>query len=239
MDYQEIEPPDALRPMLRAGWTLSAGGEACEALRHAAVPDGCVEIIRRLRGRSAWGGPQPESFVAGLLTAPAELELSGDSQFVGLRLWPWAWNALALIPSSGLVGRWEDLAGAAPAFAMPATIEEAFEAMAGTTLGEPTAALGEAILKSRTVAGLSAASGRPTRWLQRWFEREIGVPPRRYLRLLRFQDTLAGLQRSDETLALQAAEQGFADQAHMAREFRALARAPAGAARRAAKGPFL
>jgi AraC-like DNA-binding protein len=239
VDYQEIEPPAALRPLVKAGWSLSAGGEASAPVRHAATPDGCIEIIRRLRGRSAWGRPQPESFVAGLVTAPAGLELSGDSHFVGLRLWPWAWNALARIGSPGLVDRWQDLGEAAPGFAMPATIEQAFAAMADVALDEPTEVLGQAILESRTVAALSAASGRPRRWLQRWFEREIGVPPRRYLRLLRFQDTLAGLQRSDETLALQAAEHGFADQAHMAREFRAIARAPAGTARRTAKGPFL
>jgi AraC-like DNA-binding protein len=239
VDYREIEPPAALRPLVKAGWSLNADGLPSATLRHAATPDGCIEIIRRLRGRSAWGAAQPESFVAGLVTSPAELELSGDSRFVGLRLWPWAWNALARIPSPRLVDRWQDLASAAPGFAMPATIEEAFAAMAPVTLDGRTAALGEAIVGSRTVEALSAASGRPRRWLQRWFEREVGVPPRRYLRLLRFQETLVALQRSEGSLALQAAEHGFADQAHMAREFRAIGRAPAGTARRSAKGPFL
>ena len=65
---------------------------------------------------------------------------------------------------------------------MPATVVEAFAAIAPAVLDAPTAALGEAILTSRTVEALSAASGRSRRWLQRWFEREIGVPPRRYLR---------------------------------------------------------
>lgn len=239
MDYQEIEPPAGLSHLVKAGWTLRARGEPSATIRHAATPDGCIEIIRRLRGRSAWGGAQPERFVAGLSTAPAILELSGDSHFLALRLWPWAWNALAAVPSPSLVDRWQDLAEAAPGFAMPATVEEAFAEIAPVALDARTAAVGEAILKSRSVAALSAASGRPRRWLQRWFEREIGVPPRRYLRLLRFQDTLAGLQRSEESLALQAAEHGFADHAHMAREFRAIARAPAGTARRTAKGPFL
>ena len=239
MDYEEIEPPGALRSLVKAGWRLNAGGEASTTLRHAATPDGCIEIIRRLRGRSAWGGVQPESFVAGLVTAPAALELSGDSSFIGLRLWPWAWNALAGVRSPALVDRWQDLAEAAPGFVMPATIDAAFAAMAGVAVDPPAAALGAAILESRTVAALSAACGRSPRWLQRWFGREIGVPPRRYLRLLRFQEALTGLQASEETLALQAAGHGFADQAHMAREFRAIARAPAGAARRTAKGPFL
>lgn len=239
MDYREFEPPEALRPLVKAGWTLDAAGDASATLRHSATPDGCIEIIRRLRGRSAWGGDQPKSFVAGLVTAPAELELSGDSRFVGLRLWPWTWNALASTPSPALVDRWQDLAVAAPNFAMPGTIEAAFEATTGTRLNESAAWLGEAILKSRTMETLSTLSGRSRRRLQRWFKREIGVPPRRYLRLLRFQETLAGLQRSDETLAAKAAEHGFADQAHMAREFRAIGRAPASVARRGAKGPFL
>jgi AraC-like DNA-binding protein len=239
MEYREIEPPEALRALVRAGWTLRAGDSPSRPLTHSAIPDGCVEIIRRLQGRSAWGGAQPECFVAGLLTRPAELELSGDSRFVALRLWPWAWNALARTPSPRLLDGWQALGEAAPGFAMPDTVEAAFAAVAGLRLEPSVARLGNAILHSRSVTGLAEASGCPRRWLQRWFAREIGVPPRRYLRLLRFQEALAGLQRSEESLALQAAEHGFADQAHMTREFRAIARAPAGAARRSAKGPFL
>ena len=43
---------------------------------------------------------------------------------------------------------------------------------------------------------------------------------------------LAGLIKSRWTLAGHAADRGFADQAHMAREFRRLAGVPATAARR-------
>jgi AraC-like DNA-binding protein len=239
VDYQEISPPEALRPLVKAGWTLRVSGRASLTVRHTATPDGCVEIIRRLEGRSSWGGEQPETFVAGLVTRPAALELSGDSRFVALRLWPWAWNRLARIPSPALVDRWLDLAEAAPDLAMPATVDAAFSALAGVALDEDLTVLASAIVEARTVEALVRASGRPPRRLQRWFAREIGVAPRAYLRLLRFQQALAGVQDSVESLAAQAAEHGFADQAHMAREFRAIARAPAGVARRTAKGPFL
>ena len=85
---------------------------------------------------------------------------------------------------------------------------------------------------------MGRSTGMGARALQRWFERNVGMPPRRYLRLLRFQrafaDPAAGPSLADHALA-----HGFADQAHMAREYRRLAGAPAKAARRTSKGPFL
>ncbi len=76
------------------------------------------------------------------------------------------------------------------------------------------------------------------RTLQRWFARHVGLPPRRYLRLLRFQKAFEQVP-GQSSLADHAAAQGYADQAHMAREFRTLAKAPARTLRGKAKGPFV
>jgi AraC-like DNA-binding protein len=237
MDYREIEPPPALNHLAKAAWTLAV--PEGDPVVHVATPDGCIEIIRRLAGRSSWGGEQPEAFVAGLITGPAELELGPGSRFVALRLWPWTWNALACARSPALVDRWADLAEAAPGFAMPATAGEAFDRLSAVTLDADGEALARIVPATESVAGLVERSGRSLRWLQRWFAREVGVPPRLYLRLLRFQETLAGLQEDEDSLAGHAAARGFADQAHMAREFRAIAGAPAGVARKKAVGPFI
>jgi transcriptional regulator GlxA family with amidase domain len=105
-------------------------------------------------------------------------------------------------------------------------------------LDEETARLAAIVPQARTVEELVSLCGRSPRWLQRWFRRHIGVPPRLYLRLLRFEEALAGL-KAEGTLADHAAAGGFADQAHMAREFRAIAGASASRAREKAKGPFL
>ena len=239
MDYREVSPPEELRPFVKAGWTLDAGGAAGEWLSRSATPDGCVEIIRRLAGASVWREAQPAAFVAGLVTEPAELRLSGDSRFVALRVWPWTWNAIGRIRTAGLVDRWAALAEAAPGFDMPATIEEAFDLLARRLHGLRPPGLAGAILEAGTVADLASRSGRSPRTLQRWFERDIGVPPRTYLRALRFQQSFAGLPGSNDNLADHAAAHGFADQAHMAREFRALAGQPASRARRRARPPFL
>ncbi|MBX3565999.1 MAG: helix-turn-helix domain-containing protein [Sphingomonas sp.] len=82
------------------------------------------------------------------------------------------------------------------------------------------------------------AAGLSHRQLQRWFAAHIGLPPRSYLRLLRFRDAIGAIHGKDSP-ADAAAAQGYADQAHMARDFRALAGVPPSGARRRARGPFI
>lgn len=227
MDYRETPPPTHLAGLVKARWTLTANGRAREWLPQQATPDGCVEIIRRTSGRSRWDGEQPASFVVGLVDRPQPFKVSGDAAFEALRLWPWAWEAVGDIALAQLAGRWA--AWDAPAFD---TLETRLAAEPGLN------ALGAAILAAPTAAAMSEATAMPPRALQRWFARHVGLPPRTYLRLLRFQTAFVALP-GEPNLADHAAAQGYADQAHMARDFRALAGVPATAARTRARGPFL
>ena len=227
MDYRETPPPPHLSGLIKARWTLAADGAAGEWLPQQATPDGCVEIIRRTRGQSRWDGDQPQSFVVGLVGRPQPFEIGGDAAFEALRLWPWAWRVVGEGDGADLHGRWA--AWDAPDFD---TIEARLAVETGLD------AIGTAILAAPTVAAMSAATAMPPRALQRWFAAHVGLPPRAWLRLRRFQtafETLPG----EASLAGHAAERGYADQAHMAREFRELAGLPAGQARARAKGPFL
>lgn len=227
MDYRETPPPPHLVGLVKARWTLGAEDTATDWLRQKATPDGCVEIIRRIDGRSRWGGDQPASFVVGLVDHPQSFEISGAAAFEALRLWPWAWSAIGPIPLADLHGRWA--AWDAPAF-------DRIEAQLATE--RDLKAVGTAILAAPTVAAMSQATAMSPRTLQRWFARHVGLSPRAWLRLRRFQaafETLPG----GPILASHAAAQGYADQAHMARDFRALAGVPATTARARARGPFL
>ena len=227
MDYSEQPPPPGLDGVIKARWTLTAKGAADEWREQQATPDGCVEIIRRTAGRSRWNGDQPAGFAVGLIERPEPFEISGDSCFEALRLWPWAWRLVSDLPLAELRGRW--LPFDAPDFgAIETRLAEAMELNR----------LGAAIVAAESVAEMSVLTDMSPRTLQRWFAAHVSLPPRRYLRLLRFQrafETAPG----QPSLAGHAAEQGFADQAHMAREFRELAGAPATEVRRSARGPFL
>lgn len=239
MEYRELLPPDRLLPLVKLGWTLSVPSEGPEWFVHSATPDGCLEIVRRLGGRSQWRGEQPDCFVAGMLTGPAELLLSAGSSFVGLRLWPWAWRLISGKPPGLLTDSWAPLLAAAPAFQMPAGLEAAFEALAPFRASPTMTLVAEALPSARSPAELGAAVGLPPRALQRWFERNVGQPARSYLRMVRFSEAFAEIPLAKDGLADHAAGHGFADQAHMAREFRSLAGAPPRTARKYGHGPFL
>jgi AraC-like DNA-binding protein len=233
MDYAEQSPPEGLAGLVKTFWRLEADGDPGVWIDHQAVPDGCVEIIARTRGRSRWDGEQPALFAAGLIDAPVRFQFSGDARFVAVRLWPWAWPLLSDVPLGALRNGWAPVD--APCFA---SLAEAEAAITARLAGARVAATGRAILAAASVAEMGANSGLSPRALQRWFAAHVGMPPRRYLKLLRFQNAFADVARQT-SLAGHAADHGFADQAHMARAFRDLAGLPASRARAKARGPFL
>lgn len=227
MDYREIPPPPHLAGLIKTRWTLIGDGTAGDWIEQQATPDGRVELIRRIRGRSRWDGEQPASFVVGLIDRPQPFAISGDAAFEALRLWPWAWSRIGDFALAALRGRWQEI---------PAPDFDAIEARlaAATDLND----VGTTLIAAPSVAAMGEATAMAPRALQRWFAHHVGLPPRAWLRLLRFQNAFAALP-GEPSLAGHAADSGFADQAHMAREFRRLAGVPATAARRRARGPFL
>ena len=168
-------------------------------------------------------------------------EIDGNSRFAAIRLWPWAWRALGGTAASSLHGRWIEAGSSVldPLFAVidqPRDSESTLLAI----LGANHASLrdtGRAILNSATVGEIGRRTGMAPRRLQRWFADHVGLAPRTYLRLLRFQNAFEGLAAAG-ALADHAARHGFADQAHMARDSQ-IRRGAASRVKARAQGPFL
>lgn len=239
MDYREIPLPDALDGLVKTVWTMEAGGKAGEWISQEATPDGCVEIIRRLGGCSRWRRDQPELFVAGVIDIPTALTMSGDARFVGIRLWPWAWNLLGAPSTPRFLNDWFAAPPESLASLLLADPDRAVAALTETMAGFSIPPIAPAILRSRSVAEVSIRSGLSYRQIQRWFASEIGMAPRRYVKLLRFQPAFVEVQSGSARLAEQATTQGYADQAHMARDFREMAGDTTQAARARGRGPFI
>jgi AraC-like DNA-binding protein len=239
MRYAEQALPLPLRSLAPSVWSLAPDEEATGWIEHEAMPDGCIEIVRRHGGRSAWRREQPELFAAGLGAAPVRFGFSSDAAFTAVKLWPWAWEALGGTPCPAFTDEWIGLRLDHPvALLLDGTPAAVAMRLAHFLDGVKIPPIAEAILAARSVAELRQATGWAPRRLQRWFEAHIGLAPRTYLRVIRFQGSLRALGQTDN-LADHAAAHGYADQAHMARDFRRLAGTPPSLARRRAQGPFL
>lgn len=239
LDYSEDPVPHALAPFVCKIWRLDAGGHADEVVDNRAVPDGCVELIRRERGTSDWDGPQPGLFVAGLCSQPAALTMSGDARFTGVRLWPWAWNLLGEPKCPQFHDRWLAIEPGTDPARLMAKGEHLVERLAEFFAPAQVHPVARHVPACGSPGELAQRSGSGPRQLQRWFRREIGLSPRAYYRLLRFQHAVNEDAGASSREADRAADAGYADQAHMTREFRRLSGETPARQRMSSAGPFL
>jgi AraC-like DNA-binding protein len=80
-----------------------------------------------------------------------------------------------------------------------------------------------------TIDRLGAELGLGYRALDRAFNRQVGIPPKRLARIVRFNHALLLLQRRDGRCGSRVAQEaGYADQAHLIRDFREFVHAPPG-----------
>lgn len=239
MRYNEYPPPTGLEGHIAAAWSLDCGGSSKQDMEHHATPDGCIELIWRQRGHSYWKRPQPDMFVTGLSATPAILRTSGDAVFLAVRLWPWAWNWIGGTKCRTFADDWIAVEPGTSSAMLVQAGQFMPEALRSAFLKYELHPIAAAIPKALSVADIVAKSGKTIRTVQRWFREELGVEPRRYLRQLRFGRAMKGIGQLEASLADHAAMQGYADQSHMAREFRVLAGDAARNVRARAHGPFV
>ncbi len=80
-----------------------------------------------------------------------------------------------------------------------------------------------ALQDAGSVAAAASRLGLGARQFERRFGRAFGLSPKRWLTTRRFEASLVQLARTGEPLAGVAAGAGYADQAHMTREYRQVA----------------
>ncbi|MGW7349036.1 helix-turn-helix domain-containing protein [Streptomyces sp. NPDC054854] len=190
------------------------------------LPDGCMDLLW-VGGRLLVAGPDTGPHPAG--------EVPGDA-FVGLRLPPGTAPALLGVPAHELRDRRVELAGLWPgaevrrlterigAYEDPRTGLEELARVRAAAAGPPDPLAAEVTARLRageSVAGIAGAVGLGERQLRRRSLDAFGYGPRTLGRVLRLQRALA-LVRRGLPQAQVAHLAGYADQAHLAREVRAL-----------------
>jgi AraC-like DNA-binding protein len=202
------------------------------------LPDGCMDLIWA-DGELIVAGPDTEAHSA---SAPA------GTRFVGLRFAPGTGAAIVGVPAHELRDRRVPLADLWPAVRVRhltghlhavlesgamTGLEAAMEQVAGgryRQAGPPDPAVAEIVALVRAglpASSVAGAAGISERQLRRRCLAAFGYGPKTLGRILRMNRAV-DLARSGTPFATVAATAGYADQAHLAREVKALTGVPLG-----------
>ena len=178
------------------------------------------------------------STVSGLHAAPAAIHHDGTQRGIQLALTTAGARALLGVPAADLAGELlevedvaadladlpERLAGQRPVDGLRVVVGTLMQALARHGEARPRAEVGRALAgltRGVAVARVAEEVGYSRRRLTTLVRQETGLAPKEYQRVARFQASRAVLGR--RPLAEVAAACGYADQAHLAREWSELA----------------
>jgi AraC-like DNA-binding protein len=248
--YRQVSPPRELAPFIECLWTVWDTELRRNRPLERIVPDACPEIIlhlgdpfrRRVSGR--WVR-QPVAFLAGTLSKPWTLRAGTAVETFGIRFRPGAITALFDVDMKSAADRetrLELLIGQAGTRGFLRKLRVAgnragrFRILKEVLLERASPIRPRSIVTQRGVdrtlesrgqeriETLARSLGISRRRLERAFDRDLGIRPKLFARIVRLSAalaTLAGAER--ENLVDVALEGGYFDQAHLSRDFRVVA----------------
>jgi AraC-like DNA-binding protein len=246
MEYREIAPGPSLRPFVATFWTLQ--GVQPEARFDLVLPDGHAELVVHRSGRfrewqaSGDVSEQSPALVAGVMERAIALAPAPRFETVGVRLAPHGLAPLCRHPLSVLGGRLTPAVDAlSPAFSrivadagQADSLAEALRILElelarlfARVAPAPDTVAAAVRLIARTGGTISMdrlirSTGATSRQLERQFQACVGIPPKRYARLVRFQRAVSALVSAPRAAGAElAVRHGYYDQAHFTRDFRA------------------
>lgn len=255
--HQEFEPPAALRDTIKCFWheRRDFGNQESD---FEVAPDGYAEIIFYFGtlSRIAHDGlPQslPSPFMMGLLNQPAIFYSKNRLEVIGIRCFPWTVFDLLGLPSgpggvhvfehpvAGLQPILDSLMGAGRIHDVITEITKYFlHARSQNPIDSMLAKAGRAIHEANgtiPVSQVAAEAHTTIRTLERKFKHSSGFTVKDVSGLTRFEQVRNHLWLDpDSNIAGLAHDLGYADQAHLSKEFKRYAgTTPAAFARKARK----
>jgi AraC-like DNA-binding protein len=248
MMYREVAPHPKLRKHIKCFWMLDHDyGNSIHDHEHlwADAHTELVFISGRRYSRKVCGKAValPASFVIGPFQNELQLFCKGRVTLVAARFWPWGFHVWSKVPMRNVKNAVRSaraalgIAAGALERAMAAELEPAAKlARLEQAFLQLLASMPKPKLLSRPVAieaieahGVTRVSELQqnhriqARRLERIFLEEIGVTPKVFCRIVRFNHAKSMIERNaDVDLRQLAYECGYADQSHFTRNFREL-----------------
>jgi AraC-like DNA-binding protein len=245
MEYREYEPSPALAPMVKCYWTLD--DDALSHERERVFPDGCIELLFH------YGDPfvkfdqngcptvQPRAFVHGQIETFIELQATGKIGIFSVRFRAAGLQPFMAADVSSLTGLTKAVGAiwaGGDAFERDMLtardnearipIVEAFllrHLMPAKDFSD-TVRCADAILAAHGMTAIEPLLGNAPVGKRQWerkFLSTVGLTPKRYARIVRFNRALQLIEKKDfSTFTSVAHEGGFYDQAHFIRDFKTI-----------------
>jgi AraC-like DNA-binding protein len=250
MRYREIPPPAYLKDYVRYFWTLEDQGTTTTQQPRAfrAIADGCPGLIFQSSHEGYFFQPErrlPGIFIYGQATAPTEFHASGRLNAIGVFFYPNALKAVFGLDAFALTDtcldantiRLEKEYDIQEKLLNAVTTEEKVNLLSAWlwALAQQNDLQHDAVIKYAVSQITGSKGGIPLKDLlaniqlsERSFERKfkatIGLSPKLFARICRFQASLQQLKNSDyQKLSDIAYENDYADQSHFIRAFKEFA----------------
>jgi AraC-like DNA-binding protein len=251
MQYREIKPNASAARFVKCYWLLEDGlleDGAPTSSHQRVVPDGRAQLILNLgrpyevQTEQKWQ-LQPQCFFIGQITAPLVLRASGPFRMIGINFHPHTAGQLLKISMCELTDTaavsLDDFSGQlCQEFNRIRELRSPLEWFPVLdhivhTLGEradtDNRLLSAAVKELERVGGLMRIAavadhaGVSLRQFERRFIQAVGITPKLFSRIQRFQRVFPVLEREHSGWADAAVRCGYYDQAHLIRDFRELA----------------
>jgi AraC-like DNA-binding protein len=231
MSYVEVPAPPEIRPWVAALWCFRVFPEAGTLEHRIPLTGGIIVSV----------GPDPEPMLSGPRAAPLVVPVHGGEVFRGFHVWPGAGCSLLHLPHRSL----RDCQGPARLWLDPdwcrrlstvAEVEDDAEALQGIALCLRELIARAAPLDTVVMTAVSrlirsrgdlrigdlAEGCLSPRQLRRRFQAAVGLSPKELARIRRLRASAAAAVLEELSWCEVTADAGYADQAHLVREFRDL-----------------
>jgi AraC-like DNA-binding protein len=243
MSLIEYQPAPAWRAYIAAYWVRRTEPETGPAGRRV-YADGCADVICNAGTSTAYYQPMARQdveiplvpgvlYLGGTMTAYGVVRSEPGCLFTGIRFRPGGFYALfaqTMEPAVDTVLEFPDeelrlVMGRGEGLAL--RLDRWFEQRPRPRMGRYDFSALRALVESSggqlSVEALASQVHVSNRTLERIFKENVGIPPKEFLRIVRFQEVLKRLRQTgddEESLLRIAYELGYYDHAHLTNEFK-------------------
>lgn len=246
MTYKEFPPPPALSHMVRSFWILEGTNLPTDNFVVRLMPFSCPRFVFHYKNhfyhrlKNQIGRIVPDSVLNGHSNRFQEYLVNGDFGFVGVYLYPYAPACLFQLDAKDYFNQVLSLKSIINSAALGLLEEQIFHASDNESrinlmtlflldqlkLNVRKPELHNDIIKhmvnngcTDSINNLTEKHGLSVKQLERKFISSIGLTPKSFSRIVRFQRAIKQIQNS-QSLTILALDQGYYDQSHFNHEFK-------------------